>query len=157
MYKELLEDLLATESTVFIDPQRNRLVQVNHAESRQGLEYFKYFDSAGESSAKKMARIEYRKPEYVYHSHNRGKKIWKLNNKEKEQLMDMMHSKNIGDDRITNWQRAILQYNLEKGLPENETRENLISSRNNLKHPDHLPFDLEMPDYRLLKGKKGKY
>lgn len=157
MYKELLEDLLATEGTVFIDQNRNRLVQVNPAEKKRGLEYFKYFDSAGEHSAKRLARIEYRKPQYVYHSHNRGKDIWKLNGKEKEMLMDMMNSKNEENDRITNWQKSILQYNLEKGLSASETMQNLISSRNNLKHPGHLPFDLEMPDYRLLKGKKGIY
>ena len=119
---------------------------MNPDPNRIGLEYFKLFNSANRSAAKKMARIEFRRPRYVYHENNEGKEIWTLNSKERKHLMMILNSKSRG---VTNWQNAIIQWNLEKGLSEDRTKKNLFSS-GKLKYPEHLPYDLKMPNYQLL-------
>lgn len=154
MWKQLLEcrimERLNEMTTAFRDKRAGYLIQVNPDICRQGDEYFKIFDSTNERRAKKMARILFRKPEYVYHSNNRGKEIWMLNSKEKRYLMDILHTQNEDDPNITNWQNIILAYNFEKGLAKHRSKENLLSS-GKLKYSRYLPYDLEIPDYTLLK------
>ena len=46
-------------------------------------EYFKIYDNLSVSSAKKLARIKFRSPEYVIHTGSN----WELNSKEKKDLI----------------------------------------------------------------------
>lgn len=139
-------------ATVGRDNQKGLLMQVNPDEGRQGLEYFKFYNAFNHSNANKMARIEFRRPEYVIHRNMMGKSKWFLNTHEKNDLMDFLHLKNSTRPDLDNWHYGIVAFNNEKGLNPEETEQNLLS-KGTLKHPQYLPFDLKIPDYRLLPQK----
>ena len=146
----MVEENLNEMSTIIMDTHNSMLIQVNPDRGRMGLEYFKVYNSSSEKSAKKIARIQFRKPEYVLHTMNRGKKNWTLNASEKKTLIEILSrlSNMVGNGRIlTNWEKAIVQFNLEKGLSEEETLNNF---NDNPIHPDFLPIDLPMPEYSNL-------
>ena len=139
-------------ATIGRDNRKGLLMQVNPDEGRQGLEYFKFYNAFNHSNAKKMARIEFRRPEYVIHSNMMGEKTWYLNAHEKNDLMDFLNSQNSTRPDLSNWQYGIIAFNNEKGLNPEETEQNLLADRT-LRHPNFLPFDLQMPDYRQLPKK----
>lgn len=86
---------------------------------------------------------------YIHHSYNDGKDDWILNSKEKKYLCEALAKQSKSPyQKYSNWKKAILLYNDEKGLDQDETLQNLVS---NLLYPKFLPFDLEMPDYTKLK------
>lgn len=98
--------------------------------------------------AGKIARISFKEPKCDFKY--KGKEIWSLNTEEKRHLMDILQSKKgIWGLDLTNWQLAILTFNMEKGLDWDETKENLLSS-GTLKYPEYLPFDLPIPNYMEL-------
>ena len=132
------------------DPDCGRKLKVNPDLGRRKLEYFKYLDAWFSYDVKKIARIDFRSPRYIFCRNPIGKRQWWLYSSEKEELMDFLISKNYEMSDLTNWQALILDFNLEKGgLTYDKTTENLLSNRN-LKYPEYLPFDLKMPDYRKL-------
>lgn len=136
-------------ATVYRDPKGRFLVSVNPDPNREGDEYFKLYNKTSRSSATKIARIAFRKAEYIYHSMNQGKEDWILNAKEKKYIIKAFKKKNPAfyDGQYTYWQFAIAQFNLEKGLDYKKTFKNVGKK---LKYPKYLPFDLEMPDYMKL-------
>lgn len=138
-------------STIVLDKKNLMLIQVNPDRGRQGLEYFKIYNSFSESKADKIARISFKEPKYVIHHNNHGKNLWTLNTKEKKSLMLLLQKKSDMLDTegniLTNWEKSIVQFNLEKGLPKEDTEENFVS---NQKFPKYLPIDLPMPDYEKL-------
>lgn len=139
-------------ATIGRDNRKGLLMQVNPDEGRQGLEYFKLYNAFNHSNAKKMARIEFRRPEYVVHGNMMGKSKWFLNAREKDDLMDFLNSKNATRPDLNNWKYGIVAFNNEKGLDPEDTEQNLLSA-GTLNHPRYLPFDLKMPDYRQLPKK----
>lgn len=146
----LVEENLDEMSTIIMDTQNSMLIQVNPDRGRKGLEYFKVYNASSEKSAKKIARIQFRKPEYVLHAMNRGKKNWTLNASEKKTLIKILSSNSdmVANNRIiTNWEKSIIQFNLEKGLSKEETLKNFKAKPI---HPDFLPIDLPMPEYSDL-------
>lgn len=136
-------------ATVYRDPKGRFLVSVNPDPNREGDEYFKLYNKTSRSSATKIARISFRKTEYIYHSMNQDKEDWILNAKEKKYIVKAFKKKNPAfyDGQYTYWQFAIAQFNLEKGLDYKKTFKN---AGKKLKYPKYLPFDLEMPDYTKL-------
>ena len=113
-----------------------------------GEEYFKVYNASPRWDAGKIARISFKEPKCDFKY--KGKEIWSLNTEEKRHLMDILQSKKgIWGLDLTNWQLAILTFNMEKGLDWDETKENLISS-GTLKYHEYLPFDLPIPNYMEL-------
>lgn len=145
--KVFAQERLDAMATVGRDYSVPMVVIVSPDPRRVGNEYFKIFNSDTFVGADKVARILFRKAEYV--THKDSKKPWILNSKEKRALVNFLKSKSdkIGLTDYTNWQVAILQFNEEKGLDQKKTLENVGK---NLPYPKYLPFDLKMPDYLTL-------
>lgn len=140
--KEILEEM----STVFRDTKRNIVCQVNPDRGRIGLEYFKIYNHINTEVAQKIARIEFRKPEYVIHSDNKEK--WYLNSAERKILVYVLKMESEKYDGYTNFQSAIIDFNNEKGLSPKFSKQNFVKD---LKYPEYLPIDLPMPNYLELK------
>ena len=143
----LVEEYLEEMATVYIDRENNYLYQVNPDRSRKGLEYFKLYDSVNWPKAKQVARISFREPKYIIHRNTDGKENWFLNSKQKKALVKALTMKSIKYQGYNNYQTAIIDFNLEKGLEPDKTKENLV---NDLKYPVYLPIDLPIPDYMKL-------
>ena len=143
----IVEEHIEEMATVYTDEVNKHVCQVNPDRNRQGLEYFKLYNNVNWSKATKVARIEFRKPNYVLHTNKDGKENWKLNNREKIALIKALKMDSEDYPGYSNYQAAIIHFNREKGLSANKTKENLI---NDLKYPKFLPIDLPMPDYMKL-------
>ena len=146
-----------SEVTSYVDwcgnEERGRCIWVYPDFGRRGLEYFKYYDAYTPYDAKKVARIDFRSPRYIFCKDLDGMSHWWLEHSEKEELMDFLTSKSRWGHNLTNWQAAIYRFNIEKhGIMLNKTKKNLLSDKT-LKYPECLPFDLKMPDYRKLPNK----
>lgn len=106
-------------------------------------EYFKIFNSESPSKATKVARILFRRPEYIYHKDQYEQ--WILNSKERKALNLAFKQKSKYQKDCTIWQYGILQFNLETyDIPFEETKQITINSQK------------EMPEYDK-KGKKNIY
>lgn len=92
----------------------NNFIAVNADPSRgwHGEEYFKVYNNDNARKADKVIRIKFRSAEYVYHKNSDGKKDWNLNSKEKKSLIKLLQTPSKFDN-LSNWQYAILQFNLE--------------------------------------------
>lgn len=123
-------EILTEFATVQRDNRFNMCVAVNPDRKRnlKNTEYFKVYNHIDPTKATKIARIKFRECEYVIHNNNGGKKNWKLNSKERKQLMKILisPSKNFPDKRV--WDELIRNYNNEAGF-------------------DSLPKNLVIPDY----------
>lgn len=123
-------EILTEFATVQRDNRFNMCVAVNPDRKRnlKNTEYFKVYNHIDPTKATKIARIKFREYEYVIHNNNGGKKNWKLNSKERKQLMKILisPSKNFPDKRV--WDELIRNYNNEAGF-------------------DSLPKNLVIPDY----------
>ena len=123
-------EILTEFATVQRDNRFNMCVAVNPDRKRnlKNSEYFKVYNHIDPTKATKIARIKFRECEYVIHNNNGGKKNWKLNSKERKQLMKILisPSKNFPDKRV--WDELIRNYNNEAGF-------------------DSLPKKLVIPDY----------
>lgn len=135
----------------------NNFIAVNPDPSRgwYGEEYFKAYNNDNARKAEKVIRIKFRAPEYVFHKNNDGKKDWILNSKEKKKLINLLQ-KPSKFNNLTNWQYAILQFNLEAFdinvddcLTLTIEKQEQMDKNNPQKY--YLPIDLEMPDYTDLK------
>lgn len=118
---------------------------VNPDRKRVGDEYFKLVNNIDWLSADKIARISFRSAIYIDHKSN--KKAWTLTSKQKKALIKFFNSVSDKNDKYTNWEMAILDFNNEKGLDIPKTLDNKV---NDLKYPNYLPIDLPMPDYTQL-------
>ena len=121
------------------------IVSPDTKRNNRNNEYFKILNHKEYSKASKIARIKFRQPKYVLRHNNDGKKNWILNKDEKQLLINLLNKKNIYKESY--WETAIIRYNLEAGLSEEKTLEN---TKDNLKYPDYLPIDLNLPDYTKL-------
>lgn len=134
----------------------NNFIAVNPDPSRgwYGEEYFKVYNNDNARKADKVIRIKFRSPEYVYHKNSDGKKDWNLNLKEKKTLIKLLQTPSKFDN-LSNWQYAILQFNLEAFdisykdcLKLTMEKQSKMDENNPRKY--YLPIDLPMPDYTKL-------
>ena len=134
----------------------NNFIAVNPDPSRgwYGEEYFKVYNNDNAKKADKVIRIKFRSAEYVYHKNSDGKKDWNLNSKEKKTLIKLLQTPSKFDN-LSNWQYAILQFNLEafdisyKDCLKLTMEEQSKMDENNPRKY-YLPIDLPMPDYTKL-------
>ena len=140
-------------------------VSVDSSETRIGEPYFKFYDGPSRTPKTPVARVSFLEPRYVVH-HKRSKEIpFVLNTSLRRLLVRFMQTPykvKIDNKKITNWQFAILQYNLENiDVDDWSTREWLnFTTRWKRKNEDAiigtdaehaLPIDLPMPNYLLLR------
>ena len=91
--EDAIKDLYLEESITYFDKSKNIRIQVNPDLKRIGDEYFKVLNSYTDSKATKMARILFRKAEYVMHRNSDGKDDWFLNSSERKLLCEILNSK----------------------------------------------------------------
>lgn len=133
-------------ATVKVDRTHNVRISVNPDINRKGDEYFKFYNSFTSKKDEKVARILFRRSDYVFH--NGGKDAWVLNSSEKKLLMDLLTSTvtSMTGRKVTLFQYAILQYNRERfGMEEEDTFSNDFTE-----FSEALPINLVMPDYTML-------
>ena len=129
---ELANPLLCEKANVYIDDDLNITLQVYR-------------------KADKVARINFRKPEYIYHVNSDGKKDWALNSKERAKLIKVLNTVDFLGETV--WIMLILFFNSEGGLNFGESEKNKMD---NLIYPKHLPIDLPIPDYTKLRFFQSK-
>ena len=116
--------------------------------------FFEFYDGINYFDADKVARISLFEPKYITPIRVFGKDRWFLNKYEREELYDTLSTCKSGS-KFTGWQKLIIGFNrefLDDKLPSKETKKNLLSE-GKLIYPNHLPFDLPLPDYRKLPEK----
>ncbi len=147
---ELAHPMLCEMAHVYTDDNLNISIQVNRNEGRTGS-YFKLYNHKEYRKASKVARIDFRNPEYIYHVHHDGKKDWALNSHERAKLLEILNMKIFHGETV--WKMLILNFNLEGGLNYNESMKNKMKK---LIYPNHLPIDLPIPDYTKLSSSQPK-
>ena len=140
------QEMFTEMANVAVDEDKNVTLQVN-VRDNFNVDYFKFYNHKDYQSATHVARISFYKPEYRIHRAYDGKKTWVLNSKERKKLMQLLNEegKYLG---YNNFQCAIIDFNLERGLPPLKTRDNKVD---NPKYPEFLPIDLPMPNYWELR------
>lgn len=148
-------------SNVYSDRRLGISIQINTSEDRIGLPYFKLYNSFQYTKAIKVARIQFKKPEYVIHKNSDGKENWILNAKDKHKLIEALDIKPMYSGGMAVWQLLITRYNSEKFdlSPEDTFNCRINNYKQFIKDYtalgyinliDVLPYDLPIPDYRLL-------
>lgn len=140
------QEMFTEMANVAVDEDKNVTLQVN-VRDNFNVDYFKFYNHKDYQSATHVARISFYKPEYRIHRAYDGKKTWVLNSKERKKLIQLLNEegKYFG---YNNFQCAIIDFNLERGLPPLKTRDN---KTDNIKYPGYMPIDLPMPDYEDLR------
>jgi len=127
-------------------------------------EYFKIFNNESPSKATKVARILFRRPEYIYHKDQYEQ--WNLNVKERKALNLVFKQKSKYQKDCTIWEYGILQFNLETyDIPFEESKQitmktqkdmlEYLSEQDKTKNKKNiykycLPIDLPQTDYTRL-------
>lgn len=134
-------------------------------------QYFMLYNAPVSFQADKVARILFRKPEYVFlkgagnhdgdaagneesDSDAEKQSDWILSPPEKRLLMNMLTAESSFSDaagamrRITVFQRALILFNFEKGLGSHQAE--AFSLMLAADPEGYLPLDLAMPDYTKL-------
>lgn len=157
-----LNELLMYEMATVVSTS-DIYISVNPDSSRGWFneEYFKVYNAGNARKATKVARIKFRKPSYTIHSNIHKKIDWVLNSKEKENLLKVLQDKSLKESNLTNWQYAILQFNLEAFPEANRdyclglTIAKQKEMTDNEPQKYWLPIDLPMPDYTELQFKES--
>lgn len=152
MIKLFLEEYLDEMATIYKSQQYGVLVSVNPDSNRNGNPYFKFYNSSNYSKATKIVRIAFKSTDYIVHANSDGKKLWKLNNKEKSLLIAIMKSNSPSYSNRTVWDAAKYTWNLEY-LEELINIDNYFNGDYDEKYKDdagYIPHDLDMPDYTKL-------
>lgn len=136
-------------ANVLVERERNISIQIN---LREGLDasYFKLYNHWDYERADKVCRISFCGPCYIKYENPDGKGEWVLNDSERETLVNCLTEVDEDSGRSC-WQELIIAFNIEKPgdpLSAKETRKNTVE---NPIHPNHLPIDLPMPNYRELR------
>lgn len=154
--KLLNEEVMYEMATVTYGNKQYISVNPDSSRGWYNEEYFKVYNSENYRAATGIARIKFRDASYTTHSNSDGKENWKLNSKDKKQLIKLLQSPSKKVKGITNWQYAILQFNLEAYADANWDECLLLTieeqSGINNKNPKKywLPIDLPMPNYMEL-------
>ena len=147
---ELANPLLCEMANVYTDDDLNISVQVNRNEGRNGS-YFKLYNHKDYKKASKVARINFKFPEYVHHVNRDGKKDWALNSRERAKLLEVLNMVVFRGETV--WTMLILSFNLEGGLNFSKSKMNKMKK---LIYPNHLPIDLPIPNYTKLRFSQSK-
>lgn len=143
------DGMLVEMANIRVDRQRNISIQINRREGLNAF-YFKFYNHQDYERADKVCRISLYKPEYIEHRNLDGKKNWVLNSSERKELVNCL-KETVKRTGLSYWEELIIAFNREKPgdpLGDEETMENTMDD---LKYPDHLPIDLPMPNYALLR------
>lgn len=146
---ETLDKLQLQEMSIaWNDRKANKCVWVENPTGHNN-KYFKYVNSFSYLKGDKMARISMLSANYLDHKNMQGKKPWKLTNKEKKELVDLMNMPSRENSNLTNWQLTICQYNLDNfGIYKDETITGNIDKQ---EFPKALDINMPMPNYLELK------
>lgn len=130
----------------------NFVVYVNSDPNHKGDEYIKFYNHQVYGKADCVARIAMRRPSYIIHSNDDGKKNFRLNSKEKKALIQLLNSPNkkvkLADGTpASNWQAAIVCINEDYGMEEEDT---IKYTKNSPKLGDYLHIDEPIPNYMEL-------
>lgn len=151
------EELLVYEMATVVSTS-DRYISVNPDSNLEWFneEYFKVYNASNARKATKVARIKFRHPTYTIHSDMDRKINWILNSNEKQDLVKLFKEPSLKEPSLTNWEYAILQFNLE-AFPEANRDYCLnltIAKQNQMNDSDPqkywLPIDLPIPDYTEL-------
>lgn len=158
--KQLLEEfngIIDIYEMASVASSENTFLAVNPDSSRgwYNEEYFKVYDAQNARKAQHIARIKFRTAEYTVHSNADGKETFKLNNKQKKELIKLLKSDSKKETGLTVWQYAILQFNLEAFEDANRDYCLNLTMKKQSEMKDQpekywLPIDLPMPDYMKL-------
>lgn len=151
-YSELNEELqklmpMNEMSMAWVDKQANKCVWVENPNTHNN-DYFKYYNSFSYYKADEVARISLTEPKYLEHRNLDGKKTWKLNNREKKELVALMNSPSNIRKGFTRWQITIMQYNFDNFYIDHE--DTIAGTFDKSKYPDALDIDTPMPNYLEL-------
>ena len=162
---EVLEDIFLDEGVSFESQKEKMCIHVNPDIKRVGDEYFKVYDSDRHQTAKRVARILFRKSQYVYHKDGKAKATWEMTAKERRKLIKILNTpipeekmiidRNGAPKEVTYWMKTIAIFNREKfGIEEDE----MYTDQRTLlkKHPDIIPLDLDQPDYTNISEPSNK-
>ena len=140
----------------------NMSIWVESPQKGRDVRYFKLYNSNIVSKATKVARISFKKVNYLDHVNSDGKDEWILNNKEKRELIDILTAKSAFNN-ITNWKMVILVYNddnfgidrnllLTNKMTKSEYEEIVKDINKDTKDERYkaLSLDLPIPDYMKL-------
>lgn len=140
-------------ATVHRDTNENISVAVNPDSKKVGDPYFKFYNSVDFNKSTAVIRIMFNSADYTYHTD--GKKLWKLNSKEKKLLVKTLKSESkkyrpfgftVWDAAKFDWNYEYLQIDIEpEGYISGEYDETF---KNN---PSYVPSTLKMPNYLDLR------
>ena len=108
------------------------------------IEYFIIFDAMFIWEARRLARISFREPRYIFTNLKNYKENWILNKKEKAMMVSMLSP---------SWITAIEGFNTEMGAYDRRwpwDAGKLFYTDGRMKFPKALPNNLPMPDYMQL-------
>lgn len=144
---EKVEMILNEMSMAWVDKKGNKCCWIENVNNYNN-DYFKYLDSLSYRKANCIARISLREPKYVIHKNIDGKVNWKLNNKEKKELIELMNQPSLSHDGLTNWQSTLVQYNFDNFYIS--PIETINGSFDKQKYPKAFDINYPMPDYMKL-------
>ena len=152
---EELTIILNEMATTYSGDKLSIIVNPDDGRNLQNVEYFKVFHGRSFRKAQDLARIRFRTPEYEHYRNEADKKDFKLNSKDKKELMRILQSPSELYDGYTIWQDTIMQFNHEAyHIPlkdcKNLTQEVINSLANNDIRKKCLPVDLPLTDYIKL-------
>lgn len=156
--EKLNEELLIAlneMATVFTSDKLSVIVNPDSTRNLYNVEYFKVFHGNSFRKATDLARIKFRTAEYENHNNEAGKKDFKLNSKDKKDLMKILKSPSELYDGYTIWQDTIMQFNHEAysiALKDckNLTKQFIDSLPDTDIRKKCIPVDLPITDYTTL-------
>lgn len=144
---EFLKEPLYEMSMAWTSKSNNRCVWVENPTGYNN-KYFKYLDGVTFNKAERVARISMLSATYLNHSNSDGLRNWKLNSKEKKELVNLMNQANKKYTGCTNWQATIITYNEDNfGIDFDETINGTFSKE---EYPNAFDIDYVMPNYLEL-------
>lgn len=129
------------------------IVNPDSTRNHYTVEYFKAFHGKSFRKATDICRIKFRTPEYIIHKS--GRENFKLNTRDKKELLRIFNLPSEIYDNYTMWQDCIMQFNHEAyHISFKEciklTQEYLDTLEENNPMKKYLPIDLPMPNYMEL-------
>lgn len=134
-------------SMAWVDKQANKCVWVENPNTHNS-DYFKYYNSFSYHKADGVARISLVEPKYLSHKNTDGKDDWKLNSKEKKELVRIMQSPSNVRKGFTHWQVTLIQYNFDNFYIDPE--DTINGTFDKQEYPDAFPINYPMPNYLEL-------
>lgn len=139
-------------ATVLRDTENNICITVNPDSGRIGDPYFKFFNNSDYTKATHVIRILFKTANYAVHKD--GKKLWKLNHKDKKLLVTSLNklSRKYKNTGATVWDAVKFDWNFEYLQLDIEMDEYLAGEYDEMykNEPSYVPSTYKMPDYMQL-------